>query len=261
VRLADSHSHILDTRLENRAEEIVANMETDGLDFIVEVSAGVKQELSSHKAVAFANKHPRVYCTIGVHPHNAHEYDEEFEKWAGGVRSPKLVAYGEIGLDYHYPDASPKQTQIEIFARQIKLADKLKLPLIIHTRDAFDDTLQTLVANKKHIRNGILFHCFSGDATQVAQIRKHFDAYFAFGGAITYTCETSDEAIRTVPLNRMLLETDAPYLNPKTCGGKKIINEPKNVRAVAEYIANLLNITPEDVAKFTLENTKRFLRI
>ena len=257
-KLADSHCHILDARLIGKSEEIVANLEKDGLDFIVEVSAAVNE---SHESVEFAAKNDKVFCTIGVHPSTVDGYCDEFEKWAALQKgNKKIVAVGECGLDYHYRPFD-KNLQKDVFVRQILLADKLGLPLVIHTRDAFADTLELLVQNKDKIRNGILFHCFSEGAEEVRQIRAHFDAYFAFGGAVTYKSEKYDRAIKEVGVNRILVETDSPYLNPLSAGGKKITNEPKNVRFTAEYIANLLDVQVEEVAARTLKNTKRFYRI
>ena len=258
MRLADSHCHITDPRLIDRADEIVGRMDADGLDFIVEVSASVTE---SRDVIEFAKNHANVYCTVGVHPHMIGEYTDEFEMWAIDavppfIRAKKVVAFGEIGLDYFHND-HPHELQRDIFTRQIRLADRLGLPLVVHTRDAFKDTMDVLIENKKFIRNGILFHCFSESGDEVAVAREHFDAYFAFGGGVTYA-EKSLSAIRAVPIDRMLLETDAPYLNPKTAGGKKIINEPKNVSYVAEFIAGVLDVPKEDIATATLENTRRF---
>ena len=254
IKLADSHCHILDARLCNRAEEIVANLDKDGLDFIVEVSASVKE---SPESLAFAEAHDKVYCTIGVHPETVKDYNDDFENWAVKQKgNKKIVAVGECGLDYHYRPFD-KELQKTVFTRQILLADKLCLPLVIHTRDAFDDTLEILIKNKNSIGNGLLLHCFSESAEEVGRVREHFDAYFAFGGAVTYKSEKSDGAIRAVGLDRMLLETDSPYLNPLSAGGKKIANEPKNVRYVANYISDLLNVSVEEVAEKTLANTKR----
>ena len=156
--LADSHCHILDPRLICASEQIVANMHEDGLEFIVEVSAGVTE---SHESVAFACMHKNVYCTIGVHPHMIAEYNDQFEYWAKNVAArEKLVAFGEIGLDYyHLPH--PKPFQREIFARQIRLAHEMKLPIVIHTRDAFAETMEVLIENKDYVKHGLLFHCFS----------------------------------------------------------------------------------------------------
>jgi len=256
--LADSHCHILDPRLAERASDIATRLNGDGLAFVVEISASTQE---SPQSLAFANTHDNVYCTLGVHPHMVHLYTDEFERWALTQRSKKIVAIGECGLDYfHMPH--PKELQRDIFVRQIKLADKMKLPLVIHTRDAFEDMLQTLVENGRHLNNGILFHCFSEGAEQVELVLKHFDAYFAFGGAVTYkNNKISDGAIAAVPLDRILVETDAPYLAPEAIGGRKVLNEPKHVYHVAAHISKVRALPLEQVAAATLANTKRFFRI
>ena len=266
MKLADSHCHILDPRLVHRAEEIINRLHEDGLGFVVEISASPQE---SKEALAFAEAHDNVYCTLGVHPHYAAEYNDEFERWAFVQKSKKIVAIGECGLDYFdhsklpqspYEGCTPRDIQKQVLIRHIILADKMKLPLVLHVRDAFEDMLEILLEHKKYIKNGLLFHCFSEGDLCVERIREHFDAYFAFGGAVTYkNNKVSGEAIKTVPLDRLLVETDAPYLSPEPFRGK--INEPKNVRVVAEYIARVLDIPFEDVAAATLENTKRFFRL
>jgi TatD DNase family protein len=254
--IVDSHCHILDARLADKAESIVLNLKNDDIAFIIETSASAPE---SAEAVKFADTHENVYCTIGVHPECAKDYTAEFETWACCVKSRKIVAVGECGLDFHYPDFDKKMQQT-VFLRQILLADRLKLPLVVHTRDAFADTLQILAQNKKYLKHGVLFHCFSEGADAVARITGQFDAYFAFGGAVTYkNNKISREAIAAVPLNRLLVETDAPYLSPEPHRGR--VNEPKNVKITAGYIAGVLGKNYEDIAKITLENTKRFFRI
>jgi len=276
--LADSHCHLLDDRLVSRADEIIAHMGDDNLDFIIEVGTGAN---TSYEAFLFAQKHNNVFCTVGVHPHLCNEYGDEFERFVTKIVSKehnhKIVAIGECGLDYYHM-THPKEIQRDVFIKQILLAEKLGLPLVIHTRDAWADTIEILTVNKSHIKHGILFHCFSHGADEIVTALQYFGTgcggvYFAFGGAVTYTnanpdvtshgksTDMSNGAIRACPLDRMLLETDAPYLNPKPAGGKKHPNEPKNVHHVAQYIAELLEIPLETIAEKTLKNTRRFFRI
>jgi TatD DNase family protein len=256
MKVVDSHVHLTDERLVGNAHDIVGRFLDDGIEFVVEVSASVPE---SRTVLEFAARHENVFCTIGVHPMMVGDYDDDFETWAFAQRgNEKLVAIGEIGLDYYHLDFPP-ETQKSAFERQIKLADRMKLPIVIHTRDAFDDTLAVLVANKKFIRRGILFHCFSETADAVARVREHFDAFFAFGGAVTYKKNSfSADAIRAVPRDRLLIETDSPYLTPEPHRGK--LNEPKNVRLVAEYVARILETSFDDVAALTTANAKTFFR-
>jgi len=255
-KLIDSHVHLLDPRLRERAEEIVKNLQADGIECVVEISADVAE---SHEAVDFANAHENVYCTIGVHPIFAESYCDDFETWALEQKgNKKIVAMGECGLDYYHME-TPAAHQREIFVRQIKLADKLGLPLVVHTRDAFNDTFDILNEHKNFLNNGVVLHCFSGGADEVERF-KVFDAYFAFGGAITYKNATlAADAIRVVPSDRLMLETDCPYLSPVPVRGT--VNEPKNVKYIAEYVAGILGMTFDEVAQMTTRNTKRFYRI
>lgn len=256
VKLIDSHVHLLDPRLRERAGEIIKNLEVDGIECVVEISADVAE---SHEAVGFADVHKSVFCTIGVHPVFAESYSDEFEAWALSQRgNRKIVAIGECGLDYYHME-TPAQHQREIFLRQVILADKLGLPLVVHARDAFDDTFEILNEHKKHLNNRLVLHCFSGGVDEVEKF-KTFDCYFAFGGAVTYKNSTlAAEAIRAVPRDRLMLETDCPYLAPAPIRGT--VNEPTNVKYVAEHIAQVLGLTFDEVAKLTTENTKRFYRM
>ncbi|MCL2228787.1 MAG: TatD family hydrolase [Firmicutes bacterium] len=273
--LADSHCHILDSRLACQADEIVANLVRDGLEFIIEIGADPRESID---ALEFALKHPRVFSTAGVHPQLAKDYDQreqgkfssedfpygcEFERWLiANSCNKKLVAVGECGLDYHYPPFD-KDLQANVFRAQIRLANQVGLPLIVHTRDAFDDTLRILLEEKSHINNGLLMHCFSENKEAANLMLEHFGAgvYFAFGGGVTYDVANATEVIKTIPLDRILLETDSPYMNPKSLGGKKVLCLPKNVRVIAEFVATAKGEPLETVMRATLENTKRFFSV
>lgn len=256
AKLIDSHAHLLDPRLRERAEEIVKSLKKDGIEFVVEISADVSE---SHEALVFACKQADVYCTIGVHPIFAETYSDEFEAWALEQKgNKKIVAVGECGLDYYHME-TPAAHQREVFVRQIKLADEMGLPLVVHTRDSFADTFEILNSHKKYLNNGLVVHCFSYGAEEVEKF-KTLDAYFAFGGATTYknACLATD-AIRVVPRDRLMLETDCPYLSPVPLRGQ--VNEPKNVKIIAEHIAGVLGLTFDEIAKLTTANTERFYRI
>ena len=271
---ADSHAHLLDERLINRIDEIVGAFENDGLGFVVEIGTDLQD---SKNALDLASRYENIYCTLGVHPHYASGYFTEhcsedgkvircsceFEDWAKTVvPDAKIVAIGECGLDYHY-DNSPRDCQRRAFISHIKLAHDLGLPLVIHSRDAFDDTYDILKQHKDLLNNGVLMHCYSYGVEEVQKL-SNLDCYFSLSGAITYaknyaSCEAAKVVVRTIPLDRMLVETDAPYLAPVPLRGQ--INEPKNVKHTIEYIANILGKSVEDVAQLTLENTKKFYRL
>jgi len=263
--LCDSHVHLLDDRLRDRADEIVENLEKDGIAFVVEISAGIDE---SHRAIEFAGKHERVFCTLGVHPHYSGEYGEkgeEFEDWVRTVRNnKKVVAIGECGLDYHYPSRPSDSCQRAAFVSQIKLAHEVKLPFVVHSRDSFEDTFTILKENKELLKNGLLMHCYSYGAAEVEKLSREFDAYFSFSGAFTYAKKQFDveavkEAMKSVPKNRIMLETDCPYLAPVPVRGT--INEPKNTYHIAKAMGEILGLSFDEVAKLTLENTKRFYRM
>lgn len=262
TKFADSHSHILSEKLRDRAEQIVADLCTDGLAFIVEIGCDPDD---AKQAVEFALKHERVYCAVGVHPHYAPQYTDEFETWLKKQNYNKLVAIGECGLDYHY-DHSPRDVQREVFARQIRLSHELGLPLIVHSRDAFDDTFSVLKENKSLLANGVVMHCYSYGAAEVKKLLAEFGdgIYFSFSGALTYcksyqSTEEARAALSAVPLDRIMAETDCPYLAPVPVRGT--VNEPKNARYVIAHMAELLGKSFEDICALTLENTKRFFKI
>ena len=266
----DSHTHLLDPRLRDQADEIVKNLASDGIECVVEISADVAE---SQESVDFANRHANVFCTIGVHPIFADSYSDEFEVWAMEQKgNKKIVAMGECGLDYYHGVTrfsngvrgplhmeTSIALQREIFVRQIKLSAKLGLPLVVHSRDAFEDTFKILDEHKEYLKHGILLHCFSYGSEEVERF-KALDVYFAFGGAITYkNAGVSADAIKAVPRDRLMIETDCPYLAPVPVRGT--LNVPKNVKYVAEHIAGVLGLGFDEVAKLTTENTKRFYRI
>jgi TatD DNase family protein len=254
--LIDSHAHLLDPRLKDKAEDIVKNLKNDGIECVVEISADPNE---SKESVEFATRHKNVYCTIGVHPIYADSYSEEFEVWAiaqGGNK--KIVAFGECGLDFYHMK-TPIKHQREVFIKQIKISSEMGLPLVVHSRDAFEDTFEILSAHKESLTRGILLHCFSYGAEEVERF-KELDVYFAFGGAITYkNADTARGAISAVPRDRLIVETDCPYLAPVPVRGT--VNEPKNVKIVAEHIAEVLGLTLDEVAKLTTDNAKRFYNI
>ena len=256
MKLADSHTHILDERLSSRADDIVTGLVSHGLEFIVEIGADVAETFA---AFDFAQKHEKVYCTAGVHPHYACMYNEhpEFEIWVrANAKNPKLVAIGECGLDYHYMNSS-RESQIECFIAQIKLAHNVGLPLVVHSRDAFADTYGILKSHHEYLTNGVLIHCYSYGVEEVEKFNE-LGCYFAFGGAITYKKACVD-ALRAVPSDRLVLETDCPYLAP--CPLRGTTNEPKNVHIIAEFVARELGKDVKTLATETFENTKRFYNI
>ena len=175
----------------------------------------------------------------------------------------KFVAIGECGIDYHRPDLPSREQQIAVFTHQIHLADRYHKPLVVHSRDAWEDTVSVLIANKSKLKNGILIHCMSYTAEQARWLMNKLigvDVYFAFGGHITYkNKEYLHKTMRAIPLNRILIETDAPYLAPTPKRGE--VNRPSFIRYTAQKMAEVLGKTFEEIETLTRTNAYRFYKI
>ncbi|HSC55632.1 MAG TPA: TatD family hydrolase, partial [Nitrospira sp.] len=214
---------------------------------------------TSQAAVAIANQHPFVYASVGVHPHEVkHISDGWYDEFRRLVNNKKVVAYGEIGLDYHYNYSSPKD-QRERFREQIQLARELNLPVIVHTREAQDDTM-TILKEEKASEIGGVFHCFSGDAW-LAKDALDLGFYLSFSGILTFQNATMLRDIaKNTPLDRVLIETDCPYLTPVPHRGKR--NEPAYVAHVAKQLAAIHpELSLEQIEQRTTENAKRLFKI
>ena len=256
MELIDVHGHLTSEAYENDLETVIANCDEALLAYI---SAGC--DLSSSKdVVELASKHGKAYAVVGVHPENIENWNENsFENLKKLAKNEKVVGIGEIGLDYHYlQELSPneveenKRKQKMIFEKQIELANQLNLPIVVHSRDAMGDTIEILKNNPPK-RNSLL-HCYSG-SLESAKILMSMGFSFSFGGVTTFkNAKNVQEVVKNLPLERVLLETDCPYLSPEPFRGKR--NEPKNVVYVADAIARLKNITIDEVAKVTTNNAK-----
>jgi TatD DNase family protein len=257
--LIDTHTHLDDARYEPDREAMLARAREAGVDTMITIGCDL---VTSRSAVALAGRYPFVYASIGVHPHEVkyitNGWYDEFRQLAG---QDKVVAYGEIGLDYHYNHSSPKE-QRNRFREQIQLARELKLPVIIHTREAQDDTIRILKEERASEIGGV-FHCFSGDAW-LAKDALDLGFYLSFSGILTFQNATMlREIARTVPPDRILIETDCPYLTPMPHRGKR--NEPAYVKHVADLLATIksdaIALTAEDVGRITSENARRLFKI
>ncbi len=254
--MIDTHVHLNDERLAPEIEEIVGSMSADGISALVNVGYDLP---SSELALKQAEKYPDVYCAIGIHPHDATTYNDAAERFlAEASSSPRCVAIGEIGLDYYY-DLSPRDKQKEVFVRQLDLAHSLKKPVVIHLRDAYGDMLPLLKDNKDKLEYGILLHCYSGSLELLKEFTK-LGAYFAYGGAITFKNATEKPAVvRATPLDRLLLETDCPYMTPVPYRGKT--NYPRYVSLVRDRVAEILSKDVDEVDEITTLNARRFFNI
>ncbi|MFO0697695.1 MAG: TatD family hydrolase [Nitrospira sp.] len=253
--LIDTHTHLDDARYNDDREAMITRAREAGVEAFLTIGCDLP---TSQAAVQLANQYPFVYASIGVHPHEVkHIGDSWYDEFRQLATNKKVVAYGEIGLDYHYNHSSPKE-QRERFREQIQLARELRLPVIIHTREAQDDTIAIL--KEEHASEiGGVFHCFSGDAW-LAKEGLDLGFYLSFSGILTFQNATAlREIAKHTPLDRVLIETDCPYLTPVPYRGKR--NEPAYVSQVAQQLASIHGLPLDDVADQTSKNAKRLFKI
>jgi len=247
IGLIDSHAHIYYKDYADDLDEMLKRADEAGVKAILVVGTDIE---SSRQSVALTQKYPQLYAAVGVHPHDASRVTEKCYEILRELAqsSEKVVAIGEIGLDF-YRDRSPRDEQEKVFRRFLQMADELGKPVIIHDRDAHERLLSVLREEK--VRNGVL-HCFSGDAAMAAEIIA-MGFYISIPGTITYpNNEIQREVVRSVSIDRLLLETDCPYLSPVPFRGKR--NEPAYMTYSAEQVAVLKGLTVADVARITTKN-------
>ena len=254
--LFDSHAHLNDERFDEDREELISSLQEKGVDLVVNPGACIKTSIES---IELANKYDFIYAAVGVHPHDVGELDDTaidiLRKLA--TENEKVVAIGEIGLDYYY-DNYPREVQKEWFKKQIELANELKLPIIIHDRDAHGDTFE-IIKNYKSPEIGCVLHCYSGNV-ELAREYVKMGCYISLSGTVTFkNNKKTKEVAREIPLDRLLIETDSPYMAPTPHRGKR--NDPSLVQFVADTIAIEKGISYEKVCEATKENAKRFFGI
>ncbi|NLI57374.1 MAG: TatD family hydrolase [Clostridium sp.] len=251
----DSHAHYDDKRFDNDREEIIKDAFDNGVSYILNASSS-RQSVA--KSIFLANEFENVYAAIGIHPHDAKDMDEDFlQELKSHAKNQKVVAVGEIGLDYHY-DFSPRDVQKFWFKKQIDLAKDLKLPIIIHDREAHQDILD-IVKNEKASDVGGVFHCFSGSVEMAREVLNN-NFHISLAGPITFkNAKKAVEVAEYVPIDRLLIETDSPYLTPEPFRGKR--NYSAFVKFVAEKIAEIKGMELEEVAQKTTSNAKRLFKI
>ena len=257
--LIDTHVHLDDPRYDPDREAVFQRAEEAGIGAFITIGCDLA---TSTSAVQLATEHTNVYATVGVHPHEVKRIEPHwYEELRQLAQQPKVVAFGEIGLDYHY-DHSPREVQRQRFREQVALAKSLELPMVIHTREAQEDTIAILREEQAESVGGV-FHCFSGDPW-LAKEALDLGFYLSFSGIITFrTARLLREIILTVPDDRILIETDAPYLTPIPFRGKR--NESAYVTYVAEQIAELKyghSATGfAQISEMTTNNAKRLFKI
>jgi TatD DNase family protein len=251
--LIDTHCHLDFPEFNQDRDEVIKRSQDQGVGLIINVGSSIT---GSRKSLELCAKYPSIYPVVGIHPHEADSLEEgALDIIKELAQNKKTVAIGEIGLDY-FKNYSKKDNQLVLFLSQIRLAKELNLPVVIHTRSAQDDTLKIL---REAMPIRALVHCFSGD-------KDFLNECLSLGFLISFTCnitykkaENLREMVRLTPLDRILLETDAPYLSPEEFRGQR--NEPMQVRLLAEFVARLKSISLEDIAQRTTENAVRFFNL
>jgi len=255
----DSHAHIDGPEFDADREEVLRRAKEAGVVTILNVGTGDPHSGALGRAVEFGRTHENIYTAIGTHPHDARLYDDAAEeKIKTLVQSERVIAWGEIGLDFHY-DNSPRDLQVEVFKRQLRAARECDLPVIIHTREAESETIEILRSEYAGTQRGGIFHCFSG-SLELAQAALDLGFMISFSGILTFkTADDLREVAQHVPLARMLIETDSPYLSPIPHRGKR--NEPAYVIEVARVLGELYDVELEAMGYLTSDNFHRFFGV
>ena len=255
MNLFDNHAHLDDEKFNEDREEIIDKIHEE---LVGVISAGYSLE-GSKKAVGLSNKYDFIYATCGISPNDIPQTEEELWIMLSEIENlaknnKKVVAIGEIGLDYYWEkDENRRELQRKAFIKQIELANKLELPIVIHTREAVMDTLKILKENK--VDNKGVFHCCPLNRELVKEGLK-LGFYISFAGPVTFkNSKNASEIITMVPNDRMLIETDSPYLSPEPLRGRR--NDPRNVKYIAQKIADVKGLKLEEVANITFENVKK----
>ena len=257
MKLFDSHAHLDDEKFNEDREEIINEIHSEIDKF---VSAGYSLE-GSEAAVKLAQKYDFIYATCGISPNDIPQTEQELWIMLDKIKNlvqqnSKVVAVGEIGLDYYW-NKENKEIQKTAFIEQIKLANKLNLPIVIHTREAVMDTIEILKQNP--VKNKGVFHCCPLNRELVKEALK-LGFYISFAGPVTFkSSKNADEIIRLVPNDKMLIETDSPYLSPEPLRGKR--NDPRNVKYIAEKLAKVKQLPIEEIAEITYNNTCKIFNI
>lgn len=255
MELFDSHAHYNDEKFDIDREEIIQSIYNEGITSVV--NAGYSLE-SSKKAIEIAKKHDFIYATVGISPNDIEDlpidYKEQIIKMAN---EKKVVAIGEIGLDYYW-NKEKKEKQKQIFMEQIEIANQMNLPIVIHTRDAIMDTLDILKKKIKCINKGV-FHCCPLNI-ELAKEALKLDFYISIAGPVTFkNSKNAEEFIKSIPIEKMLIETDSPYLSPEPVRGTR--NDSRNVKYTAKKIADFKQVPVQTIAETTYQNAKKIFKI
>jgi len=259
LHIIDSHAHLEFAQFDADRETMLDRARAAGVETILAIGSGTSPAERLDAAIPFAERHDWIYATVGVHPHDASAATEEhFARLDELARHPRVIGWGEMGLDYYY-DHSPRDVQKHVFRRQLAQARAAKLPVIIHCRDAWADCLEILEQEWRSAGIGGIFHCFTGT---IEEARRGLDMGFlvSFAGNVSYPKNRQiRDVAREIPLDRMLTETDSPFLAPQGRRGKR--NEPAFVVEVAQTLANVRDLAAEEVAAATAANFRRLFKL
>ena len=250
----DTHAHYDDAQFDADREALLSAMPENGVGLILDPGCDLE---SSRAAIALAEQYPHIYAAVGYHPENCAPYtDADLDILRRLAQHPKVVAIGEIGLDYYWEQNPPKEFQQAVFRAQLALAQELSLPVIVHDRDAHADCL-AIVKEFPEVRG--VFHCYSGSAEMARELVRR-GWYVGFTGVVTFkNARRAVETVEALPLDRILIETDCPYMAPEPYRGRR--NDPSYVPLVAARIAGIKGISPEEAGRITRENAARLFRL
>jgi TatD DNase family protein len=256
MELIDTHCHLTFEPLADDVQTVVQRSADAGVTSWITVGTTVED---SRMAIELAGQHERMFATVGIHPHDAKDADgQALDSLRELARSDKVVAIGETGLDFHY-NFSKQPDQKRVFAAHLDLARELDLPVIVHSRNAFDETIDILDRHGVGLR-GVVFHCFGGTSEQAEQLLER-GYHVSFTGVVTFkNAQTAREAAQMVPLDRMMIETDCPYMSPEPMR-KQRPNEPALMIHTARFLAELKGADPDDFAQATTATAKRFFAL
>ena len=254
MTLFDTHAHYDSRQFHSDRDQVLSALPAQGVELVVNPGCDLA---SSQTAVELAGRYPFVYAAVGVHPEDCGDWEDgHIDRLRALAAQPKVVAVGEIGLDYYWPENPPKELQKRVFRAQRALAGELDLPVIVHDREAHGDCLDIV---REFPRTRGVFHCFSGSAEMAMELVK-LGWMISFTGVLTYkNARKAVEAAQAVPLDRIMIETDSPYMAPVPHRGKR--NHSGYVGLICQRLAELKGITPDECSRITLENGRRFFQI
>ena len=251
----DSHAHLTDPKIFSEIDRVREEYKSAGVGLVIDVGCSLK---SSRDVKDNAEKYPEIYFSVGSHPDSAGEVDEGvLNDFRTLSKHEKCLAIGEIGLDYYY-EGYDREVQKNAFIKQLDLAVELEMPVIIHSRDAWQDTVNILKEYAPKLKKGFLMHCYSG-SREIVEILLKLGAYFSFGGALTFKNSKKSEVVKILPIDRVLVETDCPFMAPVPYRGK--VNEPKYVPVVYEFMAGVYGLNVSQVEQIVEQNFKRFFNM